>query len=67
MEKGWFSWTREPLHRPFIGVEPSGRAYCSNARANSQKRLFSAVISHRASLQISPPVRKSDTSQARRR
>ena len=44
-KKGRSSGTREPLHRPFIGVEPSGRDNSSNRRANSKKRLNFAILS----------------------
>ena len=44
MRKGRCSRTREPLHRPFIGVEPSGRDICSNRRAKSKKWRISAVL-----------------------
>ena len=42
--KGRCSWTREPLHRPFVGVEPSGRDLCSNAACQFEETAISAVF-----------------------
>ena len=39
-EEGAEQGTREPLQPPLRGVEPSGRDYCSNARAKLKKWRF---------------------------